>query len=274
MKRFIFIFCLFYFNVAIGEYKFLDLSLPVSGKITRANLLYLSYDFKPKGFLILASGYNSDGSIIKQKEWINFSYRHQLILVGLSFSSRIEDLRNGNGYYYASKGSGKLLLDGLKQIYPIDLPIYLYGFSGGAHFVSRLAEWIPGKIGGFCAYSAAWWDKPTYLKNPPKGIIACGEKDERLGASLSYFLYGRKVNRQWTWCRVFNANHAQSAKFEDFVRNYFESIISKLNKMDVWIDITNGQVVSTNISVLKPALTCYLPSIELLDEWKSLNGVK
>jgi hypothetical protein len=43
-----------------------------------------------------------------------------------------------------------------------------------------------------------WSVRPTYLKNPPKGIIACGEEDERLGASLSYFLYGRKVNRQWT----------------------------------------------------------------------------
>lgn len=69
---------------------------------------------KTWGFLLLASGYNSDGTfLIKKTEWIEFAKKHDLILVGLSFASNTDDLTNGKGYYYASKGSGQVFLDGL-----------------------------------------------------------------------------------------------------------------------------------------------------------------
>lgn len=103
------------FQVIIFESELFELSLPITKDLTRAKLLYFSYNFNPAGILILASGYNSDGTIIKKKEWIDFAKENKLILVGLSFASNVEDLQNGKEYYYASKGSGKLLLDGLRS---------------------------------------------------------------------------------------------------------------------------------------------------------------
>lgn len=91
---------------------------PTEG-MTRANLSYIIPEGvkKPGGFLLLASGYNSDGTfLIKKTEWIEFAKKHELILVGLSFASNTDDLTNGKGYYYASKGSGQVFLDGLDKI--------------------------------------------------------------------------------------------------------------------------------------------------------------
>ena len=185
-----------------------------------------------------------------------------------------ESLKNGRGYYYPSKGSGKPLLDGIKQIYFKEIPIFLYGFSGGAHFVARFAEWVPDRVAGFCAYSAAWWDDPKSLKNAPLGIIACGENDERLGASLSYFLDGRKLNKKWVWVKIPDIGHSRSAKLESFVRDFFKCIIYKAAQNDVWVDITNGETVFSNTSNLKTALTCHLPDKKLIITWKELNGIK
>ena len=269
--------CLLYFlsfHVVIFGGEFFELSLPIVKDTTRAKLLYFPYNFNPEGILILASGYNSDGTIIMEKEWIDFAQENKLILLGLSFASNVEDLKNGRGYYYPSKGSGKLLLDGIKQIYFKEIPIFLYGFSGGAHFVARFAEWVPDRVAGFCAYSAAWWDDPKSLKNAPLGIIACRENDERLGASLSYFLDGRKLNKKWVWVKIPDIGHSRSAKLESFVRDFFKCIIYKAAQNDVWVDITNGETVFSNTSNLKTALTCHLPDKKLIITWKELNGIK
>ena len=75
----------------------------------------------------MASGYNSDGTfLIKKEEWIEFAKKQKLILVGLSFASDTDDLTNGKGYYYASKGSGQVFLEGLDKIQDGKLPIYMY----------------------------------------------------------------------------------------------------------------------------------------------------
>ena len=275
MKKFI---CLLYFlsfQVVIFGSELFELSLPTTKDLTRAKLLYFSYNFNPEGILILASGYNGDGTIIKKKEWIDFAKENKLILVGLSFASNVEDLRNGKGYYYVSKGSGKLLLDGLKQIYTKKIPIYLYGFSGGAHFVARFAEWAPDRVAGFCAYSAGWWDNPKLLKNAPAGIIACGENDERLGASMSYFLHGRKLNRKWVWVKIPSVGHVHSLELDDFVRSFFKYILEgKPTQNDYWVDISNGEIISKNRSGFKTALTSYLPCKKFLKAWKKLNGIQ
>lgn len=275
LKHLVCLFCFFHFYISVFGGEFFELSLPITKDLTRANLLYFSYEFNPEGILILASGYNSDGTIIMEKEWIDFAQENKLILVGLSFASNVGDLQNGKGYYYVSKGSGKLLLDGLKQIYSEAIPIYLYGFSGGAHFVARFAEWAPDRVAGFCAYSAGWWDNPKLLKNAPAGIIACGENDERLGASMSYFLHGRKLNRKWVWVKIPSVGHAHSLELDDFVRSFFKYILEKKpTQNDYWVDISNGEIISKNRSGFKTALTSYLPCKKFLKAWKEFNGIQ
>lgn len=109
---------------------------PTEG-MTRANLSYIIPEGvkEPGGFLLLASGYNSDGTfLIKKTEWIEFAKKHELILVGLSFASNTDDLTNGKGYYYASKGSGQVFLDGLDKIQGGELPIYVWILGRGAFY--------------------------------------------------------------------------------------------------------------------------------------------
>lgn len=150
----------------------------------------------------------------------------------------------------------------------------MYGFSGGAHFVARFAEWVPDRVAGFCAYSAAWWDDPKSLKNAPLGIIACGENDERLGASMSYFLDGRKLNRKWVWVKIPNVGHTRSLELDDFVRDFFKCILNKATQNDAWVDISNGKIMRANIPDFKTALTCYIPCRDFLKKWKKLNGIQ
>ena len=124
-------------NAAVVE--FLHLA-PASG-MDRADLYYVAPINNPKAVLILSPGCNGNGeSLIRSPAWQEFASEHHLGLVGLSFSSPEKAIHDGTGYYYASKGSGEKLLEGIRKIYGKDLPLLLYGFSGGAHFTSRFEE--------------------------------------------------------------------------------------------------------------------------------------
>ena len=113
--------------------------------------------------LMLTPGMNTDGAFfLKEAPWMDFAKRNNLGVIALNYSE--EDLyQNHKGYYRPGQGSGQALLDEIKRVYGKDLPIVLYGFSGGAQFVSRFVDWRPDRIIAWCAYSAQFWDYP------PKG---------------------------------------------------------------------------------------------------------
>lgn len=249
---------------AAGEIRTLELR-PAKG-MTRANLSYIepAADSKPRGFLLLASGYNSDGTfLIKKPEWREFAEKFGLIPVGLSFASELPNLRDGTGYYYASKGSGKVLLDGLEKIAGGELPIYMCGFSGGAHFVARFAEWKPGRVGAFCAYAAGWWDYPRRIKDAPCAIIACGEKDERLKACFDYFSWGRRLGRKWTWIELAGTGHSHSGRLDEFVREYFGAIMDKKPKRPVCENLDTGKIQPEMFARSSKTLQSYYPDEKL-----------
>lgn len=238
---------------------------PAEG-MTRANLSYIIPEGvkEPEGFLLLASGYNSDGTfLIKKEEWIEFAKKQKLILVGLSFASDTDDLTNGKGYYYASKGSGQVFLEGLDKIQDGKLPIYMYGFSGGAHFTARFAEWKPERVGSLCAYAAGWWDFPRRLKKDFPAIIACGEKDIRLKACFDYFTWGRKLGRKWTWIKLADTGHSHSAQLDKFVREYFACVLDKSPKRPVCADLTTGKTMPEMFTRSSKKLTSYFPDAPL-----------
>ena len=111
------------------------ISLPLISDLQRADIYVLKLTEQPAGLLVLCPGCNGNGKDwIKNPVWQKFARQHNLDLIGISFASDVSLLKDGRGYYYAHLGSGQLLLDGIKQAYPQDLPILLYGFSGGAHF--------------------------------------------------------------------------------------------------------------------------------------------
>ena len=117
------------------------LHLVPSPNMDRADLYYLLPIDHPKAVLVLSPGVNGSGeSLIRSPTWQQFAQQNHLGLVGLSFASQEKMILDGTGYYYASKGSGEKLLEGIRKIYGKDLPLLLYGFSGGAHFTSRFEE--------------------------------------------------------------------------------------------------------------------------------------
>ncbi|MBI5821377.1 MAG: hypothetical protein HZA88_20610 [Verrucomicrobia bacterium] len=244
----------------------------------RADLYHAEIIADVKAVLVLCPGCNGNAeSLICSPDWQAFAKKQSLGLVGVSFASELEDLHNGKGYYYAQSGSGKLLLDGVKKLYGRERPMLLYGFSGGAHFTSRFAEWKPDRVIAWCAYSAGWWDEPKPSAAMPPGIVACGENDERYGASLVYFKQGRAAGKTWLWISVSNNSHSPDGRVESFVRYYFESILENRRSPSVmstgfWVDIDNGNIVTDDIVRQYPSLTGWLPNVRLLSQWRNLHA--
>jgi hypothetical protein len=251
-----------------------QISLPLIPHLQRANLYVSKLTPHPSAVLVLSPGFNGNGKEwIENPVWCTFAVKHNLALAGLSFASDGEELRQGKGYYYASQGSGQLLLDGLRREVGSDLPLLLYGFSGGAHFTSGFAEWNPKRVMGWCAYSAEWWEPPSTNESSPAGLVICGNEDERLGASLLFFEQGRALGKPWLWITVAHDGHAVSPKAEDFVRDYFASILkSKGHEADGrWVDLDFKTAASHETVTQQPTLTGWLPDSQLLAEWAMVH---
>ncbi len=246
------------------------ISLPTSTEIQRADLYYWKEIRRPQAVLILCPGYNGNGEgLIRQKIWQEFAKTHRLGLVGLSFASK-GDPHTG-GYYYASQGSGELLLTGIRKIYGRELPLVLYGFSGGAHFTSRFEEWKPEQVVTWCAYSAGWWNEPLSSQNCPPGIVICGDEDARFGASLIYFKQGRAIGKPWLWISVSKTGHSPLPTVENFIRSYFHVILEEKNAAGLWVDIDKKAKADSKDVKKVPSVTAWLPDKALLDNWKEIH---
>ncbi|MGB8355662.1 MAG: hypothetical protein WCD79_17315 [Chthoniobacteraceae bacterium] len=262
--------------LAIGNVETLHMA-PASN-MTRAELHYVTIVPNPKAVLVLCPGANGSGEeLIRESAWQDFAKQNNLGLMGLSFASPENTLHDGTGYYYASKGSGAKLLDGIQKIYHKDLPVLLYGFSGGAHFTSSFEEWMPQRVIAWCADSAAWWDVPAKSNSNPPGIVVCGDRDQRYGASLLYFEQGRRAGKPWLWISIPGIGHAGSTKLDDFVRGYFVAILGadikdlQEGSAPEMVDIDRKTVVET--SGLQPpvSVTGWLPSGKLFNLWCAIH---
>lgn len=277
------------------------LHLVPSQNMDRADLYYVLPIDHPKAVLILSPGVNgSGGSLIRSPVWQQFAERNHLGLVGLSFASASPDalalraashattrlpplvvasssdpLHDGTGYYYASKGSGDKLLEGIRKIFGRDLPLLLYGFSGGAHFTSRFEEWAPARVIAWCADSAVWWDEPKTSGVSPPGIVACGENDPRYGATLSYFKLGRVAGKPWLWVSLPKLGHQASPALEDFARKYFEAVLrrgaSSALSGGVWVDVDTKKVITESEAMALPSESGWLPDPSLTQDWRKIH---
>jgi hypothetical protein len=263
-------------SVLAGEIQ--KISLPKIERVERSDLYVLKVVKDPVAVLVLCPGCNGNGEdLIKQPVWQKFAAKHQLGLVGLSFASPVDQLQAGNGYYYAAQGSGDLLLQGIKQSFASDLPLLLYGFSGGAHFTSRFVEWKPERVKAWCAYSAAWWDEPKLTKIMPPGIVACGDYDgDRYGESLIYFKRGRVLGKPWLWISLPKIGHSVHGPLEQFVREYFSATL-KFNarpnpqKDGIWLDIDSKKETEESVVTEMPSVTAWLPDKKLLPVWTNIH---
>lgn len=227
----------------------------------------------PRAVLVLCPGFNGNGrNLIRRPEWIDFAKTHDLGLVGLSFASPREAVHDGTGYYYASKGSGAILLDGIRRIYGTELPLILYGFSGGAHFTSRFVEWKPEAALTWAAYSAAWWDEPEPAQVAPPGLVACGDEDyQRYGPSLFYFKQGRAADKPWLWASLPGIGHRRTPELDQFVRAYFAALLASEEQTPVWVDVYSKNELSEGEARKHPALSGWLPCEAMLEQWQAVH---
>jgi len=249
--------------------------VPAPG-MTRADLVVVAHP-NPVAVLVLAPGANGDGgALVADAGWRKFAEAKRLTLIGLSFASETDTIHGGTGYYYAAKGSGKLLLDALDRLAGKPLPVLLYGFSGGAHFTARFAEWKPERVTAWCAYSAGWWDEPQPSAIMPSGMVVCGEEDGRLGASLTYFKQGRALGRPWLWVGIPKSGHVQESRVVSFARDYFAVILGEVphEPQGGWVDIEEKTVAGEDLSRYHPTSIGWLPDMRLFPKWKELMSEK
>ncbi len=240
--------------------------------LLRAEIYALHPTGAPAAVVVLCPGFNwNGGDWVAKREWREFAEANGLGLIGLSFASDQGLIHEGKGYYYAAQGSGDLLLEAVREIYGTDLPLLLYGFSGGAHFASRFTEWAPERVAGWCAYSAAWWDAPRRRKSPPPGIVACGGADERLQACREYFSRGRDLENPWLWITVPGIKHVTSPGLEDFVRRYFRSVLAG-NGNGCWVDIGAKREMSPLQADEARTASAWLPDRTLMGVWEELHA--
>ena len=237
--------------------------------MTRAELWYIPPGGEVNGVIVLCPGYNSSGkSMVNNRKWRAFAKEKGLGLVGISFASEEKDLQSGKGYYYACNGSGEVLLQGIREIFGEEVSLYLYGFSGGGHFVSRFMMWKPEVVAGWCAYGAGWWDEPESGKLYPPGIVVSGSGDDRYNACFSFFRQGRELGQPWLWCKAAGFGHEMSPPLEAFTRDFFSALL--LAQEECWIDIGSGELVNLD-DVEEKSSTGFLPGADLLPGWKTLN---
>lgn len=248
------------------------LTMQPATNMTIAELLYVIPIEAPKAILVLCPGYNGNGrEMILQKDWQTFAENKNIGLVAIHFESPLNLLRVREGYYQAAKGSGEILLEGLNRIYGQNLPIYIYGFSGGAHFVTRFIAWKPERIAAWCALGAGVLDQPTTATNNPPGIMACGEDDPRLGGALMFFKQGRAVDKPWLWIEVPKSGHSMSPDLDNFVRSYFASLLKPSAIVGAWVDIDQMKEITAEEACLVPSLSGWLPDRALLESWSILR---
>jgi hypothetical protein len=218
--------------------------------------------------LVICPGQNeSSKGTITGKEWIRYAGENGLALAGYHFESPDELLRSGKGYFVAERGSGKMLVDGLERRGAGDLPIYLYGFSGGAHFAMSFASWAPEKVAGFCAYSFGWSSPPSETLRCP-ALIVCGEHDgQRYGSTLNYFQEGRRQGKPWVWVSLGKKDHSTSKELDQFVRKYFACLLRQ-DGPPVLVDNYTKKVVKGDPKDIRFSV---LPSAGLLEEWRRIH---
>ena len=237
-------------------------------ELSKSEVFLRQSEVTPSAVLVLCPGQNdSSKESIRQKEWIRYAEANRLALAGYHFESSDELLSSGKGYFVAGRGSGKALLDGLECRGAGNLPIYLYGFSGGAHFAMSFAAWAPEKVAGFCAYSFGWSSPPPEALRCP-AVIVCGEHDgQRYGSTLTYFQEGRRQGKPWVWVSLGQKDHSTSRELDDFVRKYFACLL-RHDGPPILVDNYTKKVVTGDPKDIRFSV---LPSASLLEQWRRIH---
>jgi pimeloyl-ACP methyl ester carboxylesterase len=224
----------------------------------------------PRAVLVLVPGQNGDGAeLFVAAEWKRFAAKYHLALVVPHFVSDDAVLLAGRGYFAESRASGALLESALEQCGWRDVPLLLYGYSGGAHFAMSFAAWRPDRVAAFCAYSFAWWSPPPSALTCP-ALVACGQADgTRYGASYAYFQAGRRMGKPWGWVSLEAVAHTTSPELDAFVRETFACVLGSQARRDVVVDNVTEELLKD--APCDAITVSVLPCEDLLSAWQKLH---
>lgn len=247
-----------------------------ASEMRRAELFVWIPEQAVKSVLVFCPGHNGVGrGFVEDLHWRAFARKHHMALCGLSFASDYDLTRQGKGYSHVERGSGKLLLDGLDEIFKgRKLPLFLYGYSAGARFTASFVAWKPDRLLGWCASGVGRWpDLPANeFKAIPSGIVACGEYDAVCyWSSLNYFQRARKQGRRWTWLSLENLGHGYSKTLDGYVRSSIKHLCggTSLEKKGVWFDLDTKNALSGVQSRNNPEFSVWVPQDDhLIRLWK------
>jgi len=262
--------CLICVHASAVEIKLI--SLPETLGLTRTDIYYIKPDYQPIACLVMCPGINGNGQgYLSNPALQAFARHYKVALVGLSFASDQDVIDDNKGYYTASAGAGQLLLNGIDHNIAQDVPLLLYGFSGGAHFVSSFEEAYPERVMAWCAYTAAWWQAPQAAQHNPPGIVACGKMDDqRFASTFAYFQQGRKLGKPWCWVALEGTGHEERDSLNQFVQAYFAGILNKISDAGSWFDIKTKQKLNGE-TVEESDTAAWLPDNRVGELWSNLH---
>ena len=240
--------------------------------MTRAEIHCIQTVPVPNAVLVLCPGMNGQGlREIEEKKWQDFARSHNMGLLSISFASDPALLDFGKGYPFAADGSGQILLAAVRKKYGEDLPLLLYGFSSGAFFTELFVDWKPERVLAWAAHATGWCGAQKY--NAVPGLISCGDMDEtRYGGAIMYFKIGRAEGKRLLWLSLPGLSHSTSDKQEDFVRQFFISILSGTSSIGQWVDVDRETVISEQEAARTPALAGWLPDTMLFAKWIEIHS--
>ena len=248
-----------------GEVRTLKLEAPAG--LTRADLRYEGDPKKAEGVLLICPGNNGDGAALFSDGWRRLAQRHRLLLAGIAFSSREEDVATDGplAYYRTENGSGKALNDGLRRLTGRDLPLVIFGYSNGAKFANRYVYQNPRRIRVWASYAIGWVAEPSPDAKVPPGVVACGLLDTNVSTARDTFLAARRAKGPVCWLGVPGKDHGLDAAALVWIRTYFDEELSRRpDAPEVWREASDRGLDGFLVK-------CRFPSESCANEWASFG---
>jgi poly(3-hydroxybutyrate) depolymerase len=246
----------------------------------------------PNYVLVLLPGINADGSgLLTHKEWRQFAEETQAAMVACTFVKKDKRKYDAHNNYSAAQcGSGAALESAIEKFDKTqttslaDLPLLIYGHSGGGQFAFGFSCHNPKRMIGFAAGKGGYY-YPDAIEGTftVPGLMISGQKDlpRRKNAIRELYRLSRAEGAPWCWMEDKHGHGA--ANNLSVVIPYFRELLrlqlagesgrspdrSKL--VGVSVDLENRQVLSGSAAFTTSDTSPkqgWLPSELVFDAWK------
>lgn len=237
--------------------------------VAQANFHIVKLTPNPVGVLVLIPGYNgSPEGLINNPKWRELAQKHRFDIVGCYFKNASD---TDPVYQRPAMGSGKSLVDAVKQVYKKDLPMAMYGFSAGAQYTSRFLALHPRRVAVWGVYAAGSVDQVRAGQQLPPGVVACGEKDTtRYSGLRTFYNEGRMQGYRWMWLSVPESAHSAAPAAVTFIQSYFDTVLGAFSRpTGVWMNLEDGTLLN---GTTRKNDFGWLPEASLVAGWKEVTG--